>query len=590
MSIDTEKVGGLYNDSPAFRKVLAGGMSMHQFATLHAHDFNKLKEIAKPDLEKLNLSGPLTEDGVVCAWITKLRFNQKMTDEQFYTHIQRADNLLKGDIKQWDLRNQNPDKNDNISLMWGLQALASTQGFDNGGIKVRFPAGVADKIHDSMTIAGAQSRSSTHASSTKMDKEGIGKDIANEQHRLYTPMGNGATLLHRTFKTNDNNNKKDPDLYFKIEDFGYRDSILHTVLHLMGPLKKLPFITYFTEKNFFHEKSDRAKSAEKDQGTFEKLSRKEHLSSLGKDTSESLIEILNAIKKDISANKPSAFDDFTTKLKIRIGTSVFKPFYREATLCGKDGMQIPMGAFVAALKENQDYIKHVCGENAFDKIKPLIAATNKGILSDRREGCEVLVDTSSGKAKLMDADGLFNEPKQKKPGSNTNQELSVKTSSNDPETSIAPAIKINESTQVMAKSMELSKENPKDNMTIKQIINIYDDEETKFLERKKNSLVEVLGFRVISAIKNDCEKGNDVISHDFALDLIKKIQDVITSPQNSDSLKKVDELVCKSQSVLSEKLTSELDKLKSNLSIKPIEVTTRSASTFEPPSQMSVRH
>lgn len=599
---DNDAVDTFYGTSEAFRTVLAGGMSLQKFCSKHSDDFEKLKKIAKTKFGDLTSFSPLTEDGIVCAWITKLRFNEKMNDEQFITHIKRADVLLRGDVKTWDLQNKDPNQNDTISLMWGLQALASTQGFDNGGIKVRFPDSVADNIYEAMADAGAKKRESTHAKSTIMDKQGIGKDIANEQHRLYTPMGYGAILAHRTFKTNDNEKTENPDLYFKIEDFGFRDSLLHSFLHILGPAKKL--FAGFTERNF-HKKSNIAKQAEAEQGTFEKISRKEHLSALGKETSDALIGILKAIKEDKStenANLREKFKVYTTKNKFRIGTSLFKLFYWEPTLCGADGKKIPMGAFVADLKENKNNIELIPGIEAFvkiGKIESLITATNKGTLSDRREGCEVLVDASSDKAVLMSAAGLFNEPKQKKLGSKQTSELAVSNEqskqpisngqsiSNEKPIPITIPVTVNIDPKHSARDINNAlKTTTNEANMLEEFHKIYQNEHTKFFATGSRQPIEKQGFHVMYAIKEDCD--NRSIQTAQALNLIKTIRDIVSSEpktDSSDSIKKLEAFVRKPQEVLSKKLTFELNEFITTLSPKK---NAKASETFEAPPNRTV--
>lgn len=407
----------LFESSKAFRQVLAGGMTLQTFVDKHSEDFARLSSIAQQRFKGMNDLTQITNEGVVCAWIAKLRFNEAMSDGDFFTHIKKADVILNGQQSTLNLKATDPIQNDNISLMWGLQALAAKQGYDNGAIRVRLPPKVAPIIFQAFNEGGAQQRVSTHAALTSVDRFGMGKDVVREAHRTHTPMGYGAMLMHRTFKNGQDAKQssqnhtapEDHDILFKMEDIGFGDKLTHTILHLLGPLKE-PFLN-IGDFRLFHKKTDLAFMAEKREGHYHKLSRKDHLSALGKDTAGYLLDIFRAIQNDATDDpRKEAFAQYQIKRSFRVQL----PWPFESKIVGKDH-QLSLGSFVNLLSSQEAYIQQLgVGKqlNALSDLRQLC----QNDLGACREGFEVIVDASSTNqpSNVLPIGDFLKEPKLKK--------------------------------------------------------------------------------------------------------------------------------------------------------------------------------
>lgn len=412
-----ETVDALFDSSPAFRKVLAGGMTLQTFVDKYPNDYQRLSNIAQQTFPNMSTLKHITQEGVVCAWVAKLRFNQDMDNHDFFTHVKNADAIFSGDKTELNLKGTPHTENDNISIMWGIQALAGKEGFDNGVTRIRLPEGVAPVIYNKLKIGGAKERTSTHAYLTSIDDKGIGKDLEDEQMRKYTPMGYGTLLTYRTFQSdgdakahaqNKENMPNDHDLFFKMEDFGFLDKLSHTLLHVLGPLKA-PFVGLVSE-GLFHKKSGLARAAEKEEGTFKKISRKDHLSALGAENANHLVKILEAVQNDPSDNPAKeAFKDYKMVNAFRVKL----PWPFEKKIVG-NGQQMSLASFVNKISEQSQYIESLGFKTELDKLSQLRDVC-QGEVSNRREGFEVIVDASNKdhQADVKSVGNLLKEPKLK---------------------------------------------------------------------------------------------------------------------------------------------------------------------------------
>ena len=394
-----------------YQRVLAGAISIHDFSKTTC--FRKIKQAIEKKLSEEHIKlNTLTSAGIACALISKKRFNGDMSNEQFFDRIQRADKILSDRHEVLDFKNQNPFSNDNVALMWGLQALASTEGYDNGAIRVRLPQNIAHHISDELEKQGYQ-RASTHAHGTRIEDEGIGKNVMTNNDRKFTPFGYGAIVMHRTYQ-DDTKNAKKFDLLFKMEDVGFKDGIEHSALHFLPPPIRKFFMT-----SLFHKKTDEAKDAEKEWGTFSKVSRKDHLSEIGSGVNKAIFSILDAVKKDPSLQ--DNFSDFKQGWKWRIA---FPPW--EKTIVAKDGANISVGSLLQKIDDNQEKIQSLPGQKKhLEKLDPILNSVlgqprKDNSLAKCREGFEVIVDASQGHAKLIATDDkLLPEPHQEKPPNHT---------------------------------------------------------------------------------------------------------------------------------------------------------------------------
>lgn len=393
-----------------YQRVLAGAISIHDFSKTTC--FRKIKLAIEKNLSDENIKlNTLTSAGIASALISKKRFNGDMSDAQFFDRIQRADKILSDRHEVLDFKNQNPFSNDNVALMWGLQALASTEGYDNGAIRVRLPQDIAHHISDELEKQGHQ-RASTHAHGTRIEEEGIGKNVMTKNNRKFTPFGYGAIVMHRTYQ-DDTKNAKQFDMLFKMEDVGFKDGIGHSALHFLPPPIRKFFMT-----SLFHKKTDEAKNAEKEWGTFSKVSRKDHLSEIGSGVNKAIFSILDAVKKDPSLQ--DNFSDFKQGWKWRIA---FPPW--EKTIVAKDGANISVGSLLQTIDDNKENITKLPGQTEnLEKLDPLLNSVlgqprKDNSLAKCREGFEVIVDASDGPAKLIATDNkLLPKPHEEKPRKN----------------------------------------------------------------------------------------------------------------------------------------------------------------------------
>lgn len=401
----------LFHKSIIFRKVLASEISLAKFVKTDAYFF--LKEIANKwvDLEALT---SITETGVICAWICKLRYNETMSDDDFFTHIKRANLIFAGQVSCLNVHELNPRLNDLISLMWGVLALASFQGCALGAVRVRLSSSTASLIYSSFQKI-AKTRYSTHAQFTRIGILGLGKDIITSSHRRYTPLGMGTLLIHRTFQTDEDTKQfihykiapQNFDILFKIEVAGLNDTIVQTLLHWMAIN---PFLSKFRYKNQCYKKSYLAKQAEKIIGIFKTKPRREHLNYLPRTLNQSLLTIFNtiqSIKPDLTPHLRTTYLKFILKYRIKFG------FPWDIKSWQLHHVKVPLGSFIREIvayeKEFTPLISKEVSQD-FSILKEIILSEHPNDLSFRREGFEVLVDISHGKMPPKSIGGLIDEP------------------------------------------------------------------------------------------------------------------------------------------------------------------------------------
>ena len=186
------------NNNSDFKKVLAGKISIEDFFTKEAHKATKDKFMdlfnkTFKDETALSKDCIYPSENVAAAWITKLRYNEQLDDATFIKFINHSSEIFNsnGNKKTLNLKPKNKEDNDLCAIMWGIEALNGVQSFDSGATRVRLTSGVAPKIVDALISGGAVEREHTHATGTKISAKGLGKDIANEELRAYTPRGVG---------------------------------------------------------------------------------------------------------------------------------------------------------------------------------------------------------------------------------------------------------------------------------------------------------------------------------------------------------------------------------------------------------------
>ncbi|MBI2784798.1 MAG: hypothetical protein HYX60_00190 [Legionella longbeachae] len=408
-STETEN---FFNTNKDFQAVLAGQVSTYDFFTKdkYAESKNAFMNQYKNTFG-VRHDSLYTDENVAAAWIAKLRYNQEMTDEQFIGFITRSEKIFSGSEEKLNLSTKETDQNDLCAIMWGIEALNGIQSFDAGATRVRLPNGVAPKIIATLEDSGSVPRESTHATGTKLVDKALGKDIEEEQLRKFTPRGTGAILVIPTSrngkgavakaskeKVSNDITEKDYDLLLKRENYGYNDTSIHSRVH-----SKVGFINYLTEHSakykegmaLIHSKSALAKIAEKKWGKGEKVHRKEHLSEL-KNQSSVLVNLLEA------GQKVGWFTDFKTKWTIRIQWPPFEKKIVSAKPNGRKGL----GDFLLQLAGAEKFDVNFANNNAknFNKVRGLLEQAKEcNPFQKCREGNEVLVDCSSGKAELIDA-------------------------------------------------------------------------------------------------------------------------------------------------------------------------------------------
>jgi hypothetical protein len=390
----TDPIVQLAKSDSTFAKVMAGQITPQELFTKPEYEATKQKFIKEFNNQCPGLaSSKFGQDNLASAWLTKLRYNENMSNDQFTQHIQRGEQIffVKPDEHlSLDLTNPNPDKNDNISMQWGIEALSGIQTFDSGVARVRFPEGVGPKIYQAFQAAGAPHRSSTHAHATRLE-DGLGKDVVNENDRQFTPRGAGHTLMLATSKNGDNKGMQpggDFDLVLKREDYGFKDKVSHTIRHSVGGLKKLVGYNPLIDK-----KSPLVKECQEEHGKGHKIHRKEHLSEL-KSQSKNLIDLLEAGKEQ------GLFQEFKTKWCIRIA---IPPWEKKIFSDSADQRQ-GIGKFLRELAEHQDTLRQTNPKD-IDAVQGLINQAAKGSdFTNSREGNEVMVDCSKqGEPQLLES-------------------------------------------------------------------------------------------------------------------------------------------------------------------------------------------
>lgn len=410
-----------------FRKVLAGQISVQDF--FNKDEFKESKraflDIYQQELGKRPEGSMFDDENVAAAWITKIRYNQQMTDDQFQKFINRSEEIFKGSFDDLKLKQYESEDNDLCAIMWGIEALNGVQSFDSGATRVRLPEGVAPKIVKALEDGGSVPRESTHAIGTKLIDKGLGKDIENEQLRAFTPRGMGAILVIPTSQNGQGGVAKasenkisssiqspDYDLLLKREDYGFNDTTIHSRVH-----SKIGFINYLTQlkeqykvgMTNIYNKSDLAQKAEAEMGKGELTHRKEHLSEL-KEQSSTLINLLDAGKKE------GLFDDFKTTWTIRIKW----PPWEKKIVSSDPGSRKGLGDFLSQVQKAEQTNPQFAQNNQanLDKVRQLLSQASEnqfGPFQQSREGNEVLVNCESGQAILVDniAKSTKNSPVQR---------------------------------------------------------------------------------------------------------------------------------------------------------------------------------
>lgn len=419
----------------SFQKVLAGKITVEDFfvKTSYAADKAAFMNIFKEEMSALSAVTFFSEENIAASWITNLRYNALVDKDTFIQYINRAQAIFQGDFRNLQLNTADPKDNDICAIMWGIEALNGIQSFDSGSTRVRLPPRVAQHIIAELENGGAIARSNTHGTGTKLTDKGLGKDIPQETMRLYTPRGMGALLVVPTSPNGTGTLKtsslslsasaspstsvktatkqishlitmEDYDLLLKREDYGYNDTITHSMVH-----SKVGFLNYLRKhsdeyregKVYINQKSPLALQAENQQGKGKNIHRKEHLSEL-KNQAKSAVQLLEAGKK------MGLFPDFTIKWAIRIKWPPFEKKIVSANTNKRQGI----GEFFhqVQIARHRDSKFATNNQKELSILEPLINQTllydnslGDNSLEKCREGNEVLVNCISGKAVLVEA-------------------------------------------------------------------------------------------------------------------------------------------------------------------------------------------
>ena len=407
-----DRVNEFTTSSLSFQKVLAGKVTIEEFFTKgeFAEDKENFMRLYKKVIDSHHF---FSDENVAAAWITKLRYNQDMTHEQFKVFINRSQDIFSGKFDQLNLTTKDPEKNDLCAIMWGIEALNGIQNYDTGATRVRLPEGIAPKIIIALTVGGAVFRESTHATGTKLIDKGLSKDLNKELMRTNTPRGAGSLLVIPTSPDGTGSVSKitgspinlslpntNYDLLLKREDYGFNDNITHSLVHT-----KIGFLNHLRENRsqyqagmtLINNKSDLAKNAENIWGKSPQIHRKEHLSEL-KNQSETLVNLLDTGKKE------GLFSEFTTKWYIRIKWPPFEKKIVSVESAGRKGLGDFLHKIAEAEKQNPQFAQK--NQKELDKVRSLITQAEDlqaGSFQHCREGNEVLVNCQSGKAILVEA-------------------------------------------------------------------------------------------------------------------------------------------------------------------------------------------
>lgn len=418
---ENTNINDLANNNKNFQLLLIGTVSPQAFfsESKYEQDKKEFLNIFKGVFPEGSFNNFYEEDAVAAAWLTKLRYNQDMEDEHFKKLINRSAAIFTGKFNDTlNLRDENVQENDNCAIMWGIEALNGIQTFDSGTTRVRLASGVADKIVKALENGGAKARLNTHGTGTQLVDKGLGKDLPKEDMRRFTPRGMGTILVIPTSRDGKGPLKKpsgskisedlpqDYDLLLKREDWGFKDSLIHTLVHAkVGGLNRLSFdktirTEYAKGLEQIYKKSDLVKNAEKKLGMkLQKIHRKEHLSEL-KGQAINLINILEA------GQKKNLFMNFTTKWCLRIK---WPPFEKKIIATSSDSRQ-GLGKFLKEVEQNEALLKDIKSiKNDFIAIEGLLKQVKnltKEELSffECLEGNEVRVNASdeNTSAKIMD--------------------------------------------------------------------------------------------------------------------------------------------------------------------------------------------
>lgn len=423
-----QAVSQFYQKSKIFQKVLAGQINTQQFFS--NPEFKQSKDelmlIYKNVISPRYKGTLFTDEAIAAAWIAKIRHNEEMSDALFIQYLNRSEEIFnspKENSLQLDLKADTPEKNDLCAIMWGIEALNGIQSFNTGATRVRLPKGKAPQIIQALEDAGSKPRESTHATGTKLVDKGLGKDLNEEFLRKYTPRGVGAILVIPTSQdgkgpiatatkrgiTDHIKQKKDYDLLLKREDYGYNDTTIHNRVH-----SKIGFLNYLDEQkqkyaeglSLVNKKSALAQEAEKIHGQGKPIHRKEHLSELKKQAS-SLITLLEEGKKQ------GLFKEFTTKWVIRIKWPPFEKKIVSSNPSDRKGLGMFLKQMAEAERNQPLFAEN--NKKKLNEVRGLIDQAIKesyGPFQQCREGNEVLVDCSQGKANLVEniSKNTENEP------------------------------------------------------------------------------------------------------------------------------------------------------------------------------------
>lgn len=94
----TSAIQDFAKSNPAFKKVLAGKLSVQDFFTKpeFAESKGKFMSIYYRQFGSRPEQSLYNNESVAAAWIAKLRYNEHMSDDQFKKFIDRSENIFSG--------------------------------------------------------------------------------------------------------------------------------------------------------------------------------------------------------------------------------------------------------------------------------------------------------------------------------------------------------------------------------------------------------------------------------------------------------------------------------------------------------------
>ncbi|RAP25011.1 hypothetical protein DID73_00470 [Candidatus Marinamargulisbacteria bacterium SCGC AG-343-K17] len=190
-----EAFSGFPNDFKAVvaQKKLLSEVSSDDLKSIGQHMNDYFESQGLSDLRQ---SIHLSDANLASAWMMKLSFNRKLTDQQFLTYMKRGESIFTSDTVP-DLNFTSKDANDLPAMAWYLKGVSGQQLFEKGATRVHL---TNDKTWDLFQKMQGQmkERISTHFSGTKLTDKGYGKDIPSESLRDDMPFQFGALLMYPT--------------------------------------------------------------------------------------------------------------------------------------------------------------------------------------------------------------------------------------------------------------------------------------------------------------------------------------------------------------------------------------------------------